>query len=256
MTITASLVKELRDRTGVSMMECKKALTETNGDIEKAIDELRKSGIAKAAKKSSRDAHEGTVQAVISGDKGAIVKLFCETDFVAINEEFLALAQKVAKIAVEKGVDKVASESDQLVKDAILKLGENIQIGEAQVIEGKELDLYIHSNAKFGAILATEGVAEDVRHGIAMHISISAPECISPDEVSADLIAKEKEIWAAQLANEGKPAQIIDKIMLGKESKFRSEKALLTQAYIQNPDQTIQQLIGKGKILAFYRLAI
>lgn len=256
MTITAAEVKELRDRTGVSMMECKKALTEANGDIEKAIDELRKSGIAKAAKKSDRDASEGTIQAVISGDKGAIVQLFCETDFVARNEEFPEIAKKIAAIAVEKGADGAVADADQIIKDAVLKLGENIKLGEIKVIEGSELDAYIHSNAKFGAIIATEGVDEATRHGIAMHISISAPECISPDEVSAELIAKEKEIWAAQLANEGKPAEIIEKIMLGKESKFRAEKALLTQPYVQNPDQTIQQLIGKGKIVTFYRLAI
>ncbi len=256
MTITASQVKELRDRTGVSMMECKKALTEANGDIELAIDELRKSGIAKAAKKGDRDASEGTIQAVILGNKGAIVQLFCETDFVARNEELIAIAKQIATLVIEKGIEGATAEADEIIKNAVLKLGENIKLGEIKLIEGSELDFYIHSNAKFGAILSTEGVNEDARHGIAMHISISDPECISPDEVSADLIAKEKEIWAAQLANEGKPAEIIEKIMLGKESKFRAEKALLTQQYVQNPDQTIQQLIGSGKIVAFHRLAI
>lgn len=254
--ITAQDVKTLRDRTGVSMMECKKALVETDGDIEKAIEELRKRGIAKAAKKGDRATSEGTVVTVIEGNKAAIVKLYCETDFVARNEEFPALARQIGQIAIAQGVETAQNESTALVQEAVLKLGENIQLGEIEVIEGSELDSYVHTNAKFAAILATEGVDEATRHGIAMHISISAPEVISPEEVSAELITKEKEIWSAQLAAEGKPAEIVEKIMQGKEKKFREEKALLTQAYVQNPDQSIAQVIGSGKITAFARLAI
>lgn len=256
MTITAQDVKTLRDRTGVSMMECKKALTESEGDMDKAIEILRKRGIAKAEKKADRGTGNGTIAAAIVGDKAAIVQVFCETDFVARNEDFVALAKKIAEIAAEKGEETAKSEAESLIKEGVLKLGENIQLGDIKLVEGSELDFYIHSNGNFGVVISTEEVEEEPRHDIAMHIAAMNPEVINPEEITQDLVDKEKEIWKEQLATEGKPADIIDKIMMGKEQKFRAEKALMTQDFVKDPDQKISDVVGDGKINTFIRLAI
>jgi elongation factor Ts len=175
---------------------------------------------------------------------------------VARNADFVTLANQIAELAVEKGVEAAKTEADPLIKAGVLKVGENIQLGEVLVLEGVELDAYIHSNAKFGTIISTEGVAKDVRHDVAMHISAMAPECVDPSEVSEELVTKEKEVWVERLKKENKPAEIAEKIMLGKEAKFRAEKALMTQDFVKNPEQKIKDVVGAGKVIKFYPLAI
>lgn len=255
MSITATQVNELRKKTGVSMMLCKKALEEANGDEEKAIEILRKKGEAKAAKKADRETNEGVVITKIEGNRAAIVQFSCETDFVAKNEEFVAIAQKAADIAVKEGADAAKSQMEQEVKDLFTKLGENMTL-EVKTLEGEGIGDYIHSNSKIGAVVNLKSPDAEKAKDVAMQIAAMNPAVISPDEVSEELVAKEKEIWKEQLANEGKPADIIDKIMMGKEKKFREESALIKQAFVKNGDQTIEQYLDGNEVVSFIRMAI
>lgn len=256
MSITAAEVNALRQKTGVSMMACKKALTEANGDEEKAIEILRKKGEAKAVDKSDREAKEGGVAAATGGGKGVVVKVCCETDFVARNEDFVALCQKVADIVLEKGIDAAKPEADAIVTEHVGKLGENMILDEVQEGEGAVIGAYIHSNRKVGAMVFLDGGTEEQAKDVAMHVTASDPKVISPDEVSDELVEKEKEIWKDQLKNEGKPEQIWDKIIAGKESKFRSECALMKQPFVKNPEQTIEQYLGDAKVTKFIRMTV
>lgn len=257
MSVSMEQIKELRERTGVSMMACKKALEEANGDMDAAIELLRKKGEAKAADKAERSTAQGAVFVKSEGGKTAIVKLLCETDFVSNGDEFLAIAESIA----DKLLAGEITESDKdlpEVKEAILKLGENIQIGEMKIVEGDTVGDYVHSNRKIGVLVSLNGGNTDVARDIAMHVAATNPDVISPDEVSDDVVAKEKEMWSEQLANEGKPAEIMEKIMMGKEKKFREENALLTQAFVKDPDKTIEQLLKEfdATIDSFVRLAV
>lgn len=251
--ITAKAVMELRAKTGVSMMACKKALVEANGDMNAAIDILRKTGAAKAEKKGDRDTSEGAV--AVSG--GAAISLQCETDFVGRNDDFLALAQELADEAATNGEEAAKAMFEKKKTDAITKLGENITFGEAKVLKaGDTVGRYIHSNNKIAVVVAITGGTEDMARDVAMHIAASSPQVISPDEVDDTLVAKEKEIWTEQLKNEGKPEQIMEKILMGKEKKFREENALLKQNFVKNPDQTIEEFLGDATIEAFVRLEV
>lgn len=257
MAVTLDQIKELREMTGVSMMACKKALEEAKGDMENAIDILRKKGEAKAIDRSVRETHQGVVSIKTSGKKVAIVKLACETDFVSRGDDFAAMADSLA----EKLLKGEISESDtelKEVKDMRLKTGENVQLGGMKVIEGDVLGFYIHSNKKIGTVVVLKGGSEELAKDIAMHVAATNPACISPDEVSQKLVDKEKEIWRSQLAQEKKPAEIIEKIMVGKEKKYREENALLKQVFVKDPGKTIEQLLAdaSAKLESFYRLAI
>ena len=257
MAITLDQIKELREMTAVSMMSCKKALEETSGDMDKAIDFLRKTGEAKAVDRAARATHQGVVSIKTSGNKAAIVKLACETDFASRGEDFVALADSLAEKLLN---GEIAEDSTDLqeVKDTGLKTGENIQVGGMKVVEGETLGFYVHSNKKIGVIVALKGGSEELAKDIAMHAAATNPVCISPDEISQELVDKEKEIWKGQLADEGKPAEIIEKIMIGKEKKFREENALLKQVFVKDPEKTIEQLLTEASatIESFYRLAI
>lgn len=253
--ITAQQVNELRKRTGVSMMLCKKALEEASGDAEKAIEILRKKGEAKAAKKADRETNEGIIVTRVEGSKASIVKLSCETDFVAKNEEFVALAEKAADLALQNGAATAQSEMEQPVKDLFTKLGENMTL-EVKVIEGAGIGDYVHSNSKIGAVVNLASPDAEKARDVAMQIAAMNPAVISPDEVSDDLVAKEKEIWKEQLAQEGKPAEIMEKIMIGKEKKFREESALIKQSFVKNGDQTIEQYLEGNTVTEFIRLAV
>lgn len=242
MTISIEQIKELRETTGVSMMSCKTALEEASGDFEKAIGILRKKGEAKAADRASKSTGQGAIVVKSEGRSSAMVTLLCETDFVARGEDFLALAESLADKLLKGEITQEDKDLPE-VKEAVLKLGENVQIGEMKLIAADNVGSYVHSNKKIGVLVSLKGGNADLAKDIAMHIAATNPQVISPDEVSADLVDKEKEIWTEQLAKEGKPAQIIEKIMLGKEKKFREENALIKQVFVKDSEKTIEQLL-------------
>lgn len=247
----AKLIMKLRKATQVGMMECKKALEEANDDFEAAIDILRKSGAAKAAKKSDREAHEGVVRVAITDDKkkGSIARINCETDFVAKNEDFVAAVDDI----VSKSLDASAEDVFAGVKDElVLKMGENIQLGEAATLEGEYMVGYMHSNNKVGALIAFSGsIDEEVAKDIAMHTVAMSPRCLSREQVSQDDLDREKDIYKEQLKAEGKPDDIIEKILVGKMDKYYSEYCLLEQAFIKDEKKTISDLLGDVSIVDF-----
>ncbi|MDD5469675.1 MAG: translation elongation factor Ts [Candidatus Peribacteraceae bacterium] len=253
--IPASAVASLRARTGVSILECKKALEESGGNEEQAIEILRKRGAAQAVKKAARDQSEGLVFCAAEGGKVALVQLKCETDFVARNEDFQALGQDLAQLALREGADAAKGASEQIAA-AVQKLGENISIGDVAVVEGSTVGYYLHTNGKIGVAIALNGGSPEIAKDVAMHAAAMNPAYVSPEDVPAEAVAKEKEIWTEQLAKEGKPAQIVEKIMLGKEKKFREENALIKQAFVKNPEQTISQYLGGATIARYVRISV
>lgn len=253
--VTAAQVNELRKRTGVSMMQCKKALEEANGDEEKAIEILRKKGAAKAAEKSDRETSEGVILTKVDGDKAVIVKLSCETDFVAKNEEFLTIAQKASQTALTSGVEAAKTEADPALKELFSKLGENMSI-EVDVIEGEGVGEYVHTNGKVGAIVKLSSRDAEKARDVAMHITAMNPVVINPEELPEDVVIKERDIWSEQLKNEGKPAEMIDKIMVGKEKKFREEAALIKQSFVKDGEKTVEQYLEGNSIQSFIRKAV
>ncbi len=255
MTITAAQVNELRKKTGISMMQCKKALEEAGGDETKAMEILRKKGAAKAAEKSDRETSEGIVVTKVDGNKAVIVGLYCETDFVAKNEEFVAVANQAAETALASGVDAAKEEAEPALKELFTKLGENMSI-EVDVIEGEGLGDYVHTNGKVGAIVGLTGEDADKARDVAMHITAMNPVVVSPDDLPEDVVVKEREIWSEQLKNEGKPAEIVDKIMEGKEKKFREEAALIKQSFVKNGEQTVEQYLEGNTVTSFVRKAV
>ncbi len=250
MAITATQVKELRERTGVGMMECKKALEAANGDIEKAIEEMRKSGLAKAAKKAGRTAAEGVIVINKDHNHAAIVEVNCETDFVARDTNFLGFAKQVASNALtakNDDVQQLAATVETARSELVAKLGENINVRRcASLTAADYLGTYLH-NDKIGVVVSLKGGDADLARDVAMHIAASKPEVVNPEDVSSDAIAKEKEIFVAQAAESGKPADIIEKMVAGRVKKFMSEVSLTGQAFIKNPDVTVGTLLQQHK---------
>ncbi|BBP05050.1 elongation factor Ts [Sulfuriferula plumbiphila] len=256
--ITASMVKDLRERTGLGMMECKKALTETSGDMGAAEDLLRIKSGAKASKAAGRVAAEGVIGCFVSADgkMGALVEVNCETDFVARNEDFLAFAKAVAQLAAQSGSTDVsalsampmpAGGSVQEVRQAlIMKLGENLSIRRvAHHVTAGRLAVYLHGS-RIGVMVDLDG-DEALGKDIAMHIAASKPICVSKDQVSAGLLDKEREIYTAQAADSGKPADIVAKMVEGRIGKYLAEVTLLGQPFVKNPDQTVEKLLAEKK---------
>lgn len=257
MTVNIEQIKKLREVTGVSMMSCKKALEESAGDFEGAIALLRKKGEAKAADRTQRSTREGAVFILTEGGKTGILQLLCETDFVARSDDFLNLGNSVLK----KLLGGQISESDldlQDIKDAVFRLGENIQIGSMKLLSGNPVGTYVHSNHKIGVVVVLNRGDEHLAKDIAMHAAATNPLVVSPDEVTAATVEKEKEIWRDQLAQEGKPADIIEKIMMGKEKKFREENALIAQNFVKNSEKTVGQLLTENdaNIVGFVRYQV
>ncbi len=245
MSISSDQIKELREATGVSMMACKQALEEANGDFDEAVAVLRKKGESKAADRADRSTSNGVVAIKMDGGKAAVVQLGSETDFVSKGDDFGTLADNLAE-KLFKGEINAEDRDLPEVKDAVLKLGENIQIMNMAVVEGEILGDYTHSNKKIGVVVALKGGSVELAKDLAMHAAATNPKVISPDEVDDVLVSKEKEIWTEQLKNEGKPAEIIGKIMMGKEKKFREESALVKQAFVKDPEKTIEQLLTEA----------
>jgi len=255
MPITASQVNELRQRTGISMMQCKKALEETNGDEEKAIELLRKKGADKAAEKSDRQMKEGIILSKVEGNKAVIVTQYCETDFVAKNEDFRAIAEKAAETALKDGIESAKTEAEPALKDLFTKLGENMSI-EVDVLEGEGLGEYVHTNSKVGTIVNLAKPDSEKARDVAMHITAMNPNVVSPDDLPEDVVIKEREIWTEQLKTEGKPAEIMDKILMGKERKFREESALLKQSFVKDGEKTIEEYLEDNTVETFVRKSI
>lgn len=255
--ITAALVKELRDATGIAMLKCKKALEEADGDLEKAREILRKAGEADAAKRAERDAGEGVIAIKLADDgkKAVALQLFCETDFVAQNEGFVSLADELAAAALA-GED-VTNSSEAKINEAIQKNGENIKLGEVKTVEGDVVAGYLHSNKKIGVLAVGAGEGE-VLNDIAMQIAAMNPSVISPEEVSDEEVAAESEIQKEILTKEGKPAEMVEKILEGKLRKFREEKSLLKQPFVKDSSKTVEQFLAENsaKVEQFERLAI
>ncbi|NOT17284.1 MAG: elongation factor Ts [Sulfuriferula sp.] len=261
--ITASMVKELRERTGLAMMDCKKALTETDGDMQAAEDLMRIKSGAKANKAASRGGSEGVIGAFISADgkTGALTEINCETDFVAKNDDFTAFAQTVAKLAAENANTDVAAISamamtggtvEEVRQALIMKLGENLTIRRIMTYSTTgRLAQYLHG-AKIGVMVDLDG-EETLGKDLAMHIAASKPVCVSKDQVNPESIDKEREIYTAQAAESGKPADIVAKMVEGRVAKFLAEVTLLGQPFVKNPDLTVEKLLAekKAKVNAF-----
>ena len=257
MSVSASQVSELRARTGVPMMAVKQALDEAGGDNDKAIEILRKRGLAQAVKKADRDQKEGAFFIASTSSKAAIVCLRCETDFVARNEDFQKLGQSFAQTLLDKNEPGLQEEADAKLPEAVQKLGENIAMGDSEIIEGASIGAYVHSNRKIAVVVALDKPGMDTEaKDAAMHAAAMNPLYVTPEEVTADVIAKEKEIWKEQMKDDKKPAEIMEKIMLGKEKKFREENALLKQAFVKDPSKSVEQTLSGAKVVAYVRKAI
>ncbi len=253
--ITAGLVKELRERTGLGMMECKKALQEAQGDIELAIDNLRKSGQAKAAKKAGNIAAEGAIVVAHSADetRALIMEVNCQTDFVAKDANFTSFASQVAEVALVAGCTDVAAISalklgDSTVEEArvalVQKIGENIQLRRAELLNGERVVSYIHGN-KMGVALALQGGDATLGRDLAMHVAAANPMVVSPDQVPEEVLNKEREIYAAKARESGKPEEIVVKMIEGSLRKFLAEVSLVDQAYVKDPETTVGVLLKK-----------
>ena len=269
MAVTAAMVKELRERTGAGMMECKKALVEAGGDLEAAVEILRKSGLAQADKKSSRVAAEGRIALAMSADhaKAVMVEVNCETDFVAKDENFNAFANKVASKALESGIEDIGSlmETDldgSSVEESrqalIAKIGENIQVRRMVAASTNgTLGAYIHGG-KIGVLAEVADGDGELAHDIAMHVAAMNPEFVSADDVPADVIAREKDILVAQAEGSGKPPEIVEKMVTGRLRKHLSGITLLGQPFVKDGDLTVGKLMDqKGAIVVgFERLEV
>lgn len=268
MAITASQVKELRERTGAGMMECKKALVETNGDIEVAIENMRKSGQAKAAKKAGRIAAEGVILTRSNDEVAVILEVNSETDFVSRDEGFLAFANAVADVALENKISdvdalKAASMGEKSVEDTRLalvsKIGENIQIRRVDILENADgaMASYIHGG-RIGVIVAMNGGDDVLAKDVAMHVAASNPEVVNPEDVPEDLVNKEKEIFVAQAKESGKPDEIIEKMIGGRLKKFLGEVSLTGQPFVKDPSTSVGDLLksNNAQAKAFIRFEV
>ena len=256
--ISAALVKELREKTGAGMMDCKKVLTETDGDMEKAAELLRERGIAKAAKKSGRVAAEGLVASSVSSDKktGAIVEVNAETDFVAKNEEFRSFVKDIADIVVEENPADVDSllnlnykdagkKVSEVLTDKIATIGENMTIRRFVRFESEGLvESYIHGDGKIAVLVDFKKGEADLAKDICMQIAAARPEYLKREDVPAEAVEKEMEILKVQAMNEGKPAEIAEKMVQGRIGKFYAEVCLLDQEFVKDPSQKVGQLIS------------
>lgn len=267
MEITANQVKQLRERSGAGMMECKKALTENQGDIDAAIEWLRKQGLAKADKKASRVAAEGRIAMAADGGKAVMVEINSETDFVAKDENFVKFCDLVAKTALASGAADIdalkavavdGSTVEELRSALVLKLGENIQLRRIIVANSDGVvGAYVHGG-RIGVLVELEGGNPELAKGVAMHVAAMNPPFVSPEQVPAEIVAKEKEIALAQVKDSGKPAEILEKMIAGKLRKTLSEMSLTGQPYVMDTAVTVEDVLKKAgaKVLAFHRLAV
>ncbi|CAI8191672.1 MAG: Elongation factor Ts [Marinobacterium sp. xm-d-530] len=262
--ISAAMVKELRDRTGLGMMECKKALAESGGDVDKAIEDLRKSSGLKAAKKAGRTAADGVVVVRVADDNsyGVIVEVNSETDFVARDEGFLGFVGQVAdKAFADKQADVAALMAGDLesAREALVqKIGENITVRRIALVEGAVVSGYVHSNNRIACLVSLAGGDAEVARDVAMHVSAANPRVCKPEDMPQEELDREKEIIMAQPDMDGKPQEIKEKMAIGRVKKFLSENSLVEQAFVKNPETTVGNLIKDAgtDINGFTRLEV
>ena len=264
--MSAALVKELRERTGLGLLECKKALAAADGDIDKAIEELRKSSGMKAAKKAGRTAADGVVAARVAddGSYGVLVEVNSETDFVARDENFLAFVKKVVDAAFSgKQTDVPALMEGELeaAREALVqKIGENIGVRRIELVDAGEgvIGAYVHGNNRIAVLTELQGGDQDLAKDVAMHVAAVNPQVVSPDDMPEDVVSKEKEIFTAQAAESGKPPEIIEKMIGGRIKKFLAENSLVEQAFVKDPDVTVGKLVsGAGaSVSSFVRFEV
>ena len=270
MAITASMVKELRETTGAGMMDAKKALTETDGDFEAAIDWLRTKGLAKAAKKSSRVAAEGLVAVATSDGKGVAVEVNSETDFVAKNSDFQEMVKAIATAALDvSNTDELASASidgktvADTLTDNIAKIGENMTLRRMQTIEAERVVTYVHNSAtqdmgQIGVLVAINGDNTEFARQVAMHVAAANPQALSAAELDQSIVEREKNILTEQARESGKPEQVIEKMIQGRMKKFLAEVTLLGQDFVINPDLTVEAAAKEAgvEIVSYVRMAV
>ena len=270
MAITAALVKELRDSTGAGMMDAKKALTETNGDMEAAVDWLRTKGLAKAAKKSGRTAAEGLVGTYVSNGLGVMVEVNSETDFVSKNAEFQEMVSNFTKAALKvNNVDELVNSMigdhtiNEILTNKISTIGENMAIRRLSRLEGDSVASYVHNSAadgmgKIGVLVSMQGDDNGIGKQIAMHIAAANPASLSEDDLDSGTIEREKQVLSEQARESGKPEAVIEKMIIGRMNKFFEEVTLLKQKFVINPDITVSQAAADAgvKILGFARLEV
>ncbi|MCY4325868.1 MAG: translation elongation factor Ts [Betaproteobacteria bacterium] len=256
MEITATMVRELREQTGLGMMDCKKALTENAGDFEKAHDWLRKRGAAVADKKAGRATGEGRIAAAVEKDFGCLVQIGTETDFVARNEDFAAFAQKVADAVSGSGkqpqqlaeVQAGDQSVEQMRQAAAMQLGENIQLGEVRTLAGQgKLHSYVHHDGSIGVLADIEGGDDQLGRDICLHIAAMLPAALAAEDVAQEKIAKEREIYEAQAKESGKPAEITAKMVEGRVRKYIASVALLGQPFVKNPEVSVAKHLEEAK---------
>lgn len=261
MAITMELIKDLRERTGIGMMECKKALEASGGDIDAAIEELRKKGLAKAAKKADREALEGGIKIISEAGKLYVVSVSCETDFLANSDKFKAMLEVIANHLKDNGVDSKEAAQKLIESDYALEMGENLQVKDYDVLEGDVVSDYVHSNGKLAAVIvAEEGADEGKLKQVAMHVTAANPEYLSPEEISDDIVEKEKQIQLDIMKNDpamgNKSDDVLLKIIEGKMGKFKSEISLLEQAFVVDPSMKVKNFLGDAKLVSFRRYSI
>ena len=264
--MSAALVKELRERTGLGLLECKKALADANGDVDAAIEALRKSSGMKAAKKAGRTAADGVV-AIKASEDGAfatMVEVNSETDFVARDENFLAFVGAVVDKAMSQRITEVAALAADDIEDArqalVQKIGENISVRRvvAHEVEDGVIGGYVHGNNRIAVLVSLKGGSEDLARDVAMHIAALNPQVVSPADMPEEVVAKERGIYAAQAADSGKPAEIGEKMIDGRIRKFLAENSLTEQAFVKDPDQTVGKLVSTAgaTVLSFTRFEV
>ena len=245
-TITTELVKELRDATGISVMQCKRALEEADGDMKKALAILKKTSSDIALKKADRNAKDGAVMVKTEGNKSVLLALHCETDFVSKNEDFVSVQTKLLNIAFTDGIEKMKESAKDMIDPLIQKTGENVQLGDACVVEGSVVGVYVHNNKK-AVIVSLEGGNVDLAKDIAMHITAMKPEYIKREDITPEVKNTMLEIFQKEVANIDKPEEIKKKMLDGKIATYFKEKTLLDQPFIKNPDETIEKILNNAK---------
>lgn len=261
MAVTMELIKELRERTGIGMMECKKALEAANGDMEVAIEELRKKGLAKAAKKADREAFEGGIKIISEAGKAYVISVSCETDFLANSDKFKAMLEVIANYLKDNGADSKDGAQKLIESDYALEMGENLQIKDYEIIEAGVVSHYVHSNGKLAAVVAANDGADAVKLSqVAMHVTAANPEYLSPEDISDEIVEKEKAIQLDIMKNDpamgNKSDDVLMKIIEGKMGKFKSEISLLEQAFVIDPSVKVKNFLGDTTLVSFKRYAI
>ena len=259
--ISASAVKELRERTGLGMMDCKNALVQSSGDMDLAIETLRKSSGMKAAKKAGRIAADGIISSRVENGIGVIVEVNCETDFAAKNQDFLAFADSVTQRVFEGRISNIESIDFEDVREKLVqKIGENITIRRSEIIEDADASIsnYIHGNKKIGVLLAVSGGDYALAQDIAMHIAAMNPLVVSPEQVSSELVEKEREIYRAQAEESGKPQEIVEKMVDGRVRKYLAEISLTEQPFVKDSEKKVGDLCSSSgaKIIRFVRYEV